>query len=262
MGSELWDRVSKRKPCPACGRTTWCSTSVQGFIACYRSTEPPRGYKLKEVMADGGHFYVPLNYKGEMPSAEELRARQKQFAKEEKERNKIKKRKAGEEWRRSRDHEEGGCNHAVLHRYLQGRGIDVTLLAHTGAPQIPDSLAFSPDCMDEYDPEARIWSRAPAMVAAISDGEDDRQIAIHRTFLDTHDLSRKRAGDDAKKMYAPRKGGAVRLTPSRGKMKVKPCAVVITEGIETGLAIAASTDNCHVWAALDTSGLKAIELPK
>lgn len=94
-----------------------------------------------------------------------------------------------------------------------------------------------------------IW---PAMVALVTRGTDDAPLAIHRTFL-ARDGSGKAPVDPPKMMLGPCRGGAVRLAELREPL-------MVGEGIETCLAAMQATGNV-AWAALSTSGLRALDLP-
>ena len=93
----------------------------------------------------------------------------------------------------------------------------------------------------------------PAMIALVTRGSDNAPIAIHRTFL-----ARSGAGkapvDPQKMMLGPCRGGAVRLAEPGD-------VLMIGEGIETCLAAMQVTGH-PAWAALSTSGLRALDLPK
>jgi len=91
------------------------------------------------------------------------------------------------------------------------------------------------------------------MVALVARGSDDAPLAIHRTFL-ARDGAGKAPVDPQKMMLGPCRGGAVRLA--------EPGDLLMTgEGIETCLAAMQETGH-PVWAALGTSGLRALDLPK
>ena len=91
------------------------------------------------------------------------------------------------------------------------------------------------------------------MVALVSRGSDNEQLAIHRTFL-ARDGSGKAPINPQKMMLGPCGGGAVRLgEPSN--------ILMVGEGIETSLAAMQATGD-PAWAALSTSGLKALNLPE
>jgi putative DNA primase/helicase len=98
-------------------------------------------------------------------------------------------------------------------------------------------------------PSGGIW---PAMIALVTRGADDTPIAIHRTFLALNGAC-KAPVDPQKMMLGPCRGGAV-------KLGVPDDVLMIGEGIETCLAAMQATGR-PAWAALSTSGLRALDLP-
>jgi putative DNA primase/helicase len=94
-----------------------------------------------------------------------------------------------------------------------------------------------------------IW---PALVALVTHGIDDEPLAIHRTFL-SRDGTRKAPVEPQKMMLGPCRGGAVRLATSGD-------VLMVGEGIETCLSAMQAT-GYPAWAALSTSGLRALDLP-
>lgn len=122
--------------------------------------------------------------------------------------------------------------------YLQFRGIRLP---------IPDALRFYAELKH---PSGGHW---PAMVALVSKGVDETPIAIHRTFL-ARDGVGKAPVDPQKMMLGPCRCGAVRLGRPRD-------LVLVGEGIETCLTAMVATGH-PAWAALSTSGLRALDLPK
>lgn len=99
-------------------------------------------------------------------------------------------------------------------------------------------------------PSGAIW---PCMVALVKRGADDTPLAIHRTFL-ARDGQGKAPVEPAKMMLGPCRNGAVRLSDPSD-------VLMIGEGIETCLAAMQVTGH-PAWAALSTSGLRALDLPK
>jgi phage/plasmid primase-like uncharacterized protein len=92
----------------------------------------------------------------------------------------------------------------------------------------------------------------PAIVALIQSA-DGQFTAVHRTWLRT-DGKGKAEVKKNKMMLGTTSGGAVRFA--------KPSArIAVAEGIETALSIAQARPDLSVWAALSTSGLRALELP-
>ena len=122
--------------------------------------------------------------------------------------------------------------------YLASRGIDLPP---------PDALRFHAGLKH---PSGGIW---PAMVALVTSGADGRPLAIHRTFL-ARDGRGKAPVDPQKMMLGPCRGGAVRLADPGD-------VLMVGEGIETSLAAMQATGH-PAWAALSTSGLRALDLPE
>jgi putative DNA primase/helicase len=96
-------------------------------------------------------------------------------------------------------------------------------------------------------------TRWPAMVALVTRGSDGKAVAIHRTFLAIEGAG-KAPVDKPKMMLGPCRGGAVRLADP-------PDLLMVGEGIETCLA-AMQASGHPAWAALSTSGLRSLNLPK
>ncbi len=120
--------------------------------------------------------------------------------------------------------------------YLQSRGLSLPALG---------DLRFHAGLKH---PSGAVW---PAMVALVTRGADGKPIGIHRTFLAS---AGKAPVEPAKMMFGPCRGGVVRLG--------EPGAVLMVgEGIETCLAAMQATGNA-AWAALSTSGLRSLDLPR
>jgi putative DNA primase/helicase len=125
----------------------------------------------------------------------------------------------------------------LVETYLASRGLHLppprTLRFHAGLKH----------------PSGSMW---PSMVALVTRGEDDTPLAIHRTFL-ARDGAGKAPVDPQKMMFGPCRGGAVRLGLPRH-------VLMVGEGIESCLAAMLATGS-PAWAALSTSGLRALDLP-
>jgi putative DNA primase/helicase len=121
--------------------------------------------------------------------------------------------------------------------YLRSRGLHVSP---------PPAIRFHAGLKH---PSGGVW---PAMVALVTLGVDSAPIAIHRTFL-ARDGVGKAPVDPAKMMLGPCRGGAVRFGAPGN-------VLMVGEGIETCLAAMLATGN-PAWAALSTSGLRALDLP-
>lgn len=122
--------------------------------------------------------------------------------------------------------------------YLRSRAI-------TMAP--PPSLRFHPRLKH---PSGRAW---PAMLALVVNAQTASPVAIHRTFL-ARDGQGKAPVDPPKMMLGPCRGGAVRLAEPSD-------ILMVGEGIETCLA-AMQLMSKPAWAALSTSGLRSLVLPR
>ena len=126
----------------------------------------------------------------------------------------------------------------LIETYLGSRGLRL--------PATP-TLRFHPYLKH---PSGDSW---PAMIALVTRGSDDAPLAIHRTFLARNGTG-KAPVDPQKMMLGPCRGGAVRLAEPGD-------VLMIGEGIETCLAAMQETSH-PAWAALSTSGLRALDLPK
>jgi hypothetical protein len=156
----------------------------------------------------------------------------------------------------------GPAEATLVQTYLAARGIDLPL---------PNALRFHAGLKH---PSGDIW---PAMVALVTNGADATPLAIHRTFL-ARDGSSKAPVDPQKMMLGRCRGGVVRLGDLRGAGAAdaadadpsgRPLAtrsiiggvLMVGEGIETCLAAMQATGH-PTWAALSTTGLKALDLPE
>jgi hypothetical protein len=99
-------------------------------------------------------------------------------------------------------------------------------------------------------PSGGIW---PGMVALVTHGESGVAIAIHRTYL-ARDGTGKAPVDPVKMMFGPCGGGVVRLAQP-------DTLLMVGEGIETCLSAMQATGH-PAWAALSTSGLRSLDLPR
>jgi hypothetical protein len=91
------------------------------------------------------------------------------------------------------------------------------------------------------------------MVALVTRGSDGTPVAIHRTFIALDGVG-KAPVDQAKMMLGPCRGGVVRLADPSDML-------MVGEGIETCLAAMQVTGH-PAWAALSTSGMRSLDLPK
>lgn len=128
----------------------------------------------------------------------------------------------------------------LAERYLRARAIRGPL---------PSCLRFS----------AAAWHpsavRLPAMLAAVMLEGEAEPVAVHRTYL--AEPGAKAPVEPAKAMLGPVAGGAVRLSEGLGPL-------VVAEGIETALSLRdrLGGPEPRVWAALSTSGVAGLRLPR
>lgn len=122
--------------------------------------------------------------------------------------------------------------------YLRWRGITCAL---------PETIRFHRACF--HGPTRRVL---PAMIARV---EGVSGPAIHRTWL-RNDGAGKADVSPCKAMLGGTAGGAVLLAREGPQL-------VVTEGLETGLALISGLLNspATVWAALSASGVRALRLP-
>lgn len=125
----------------------------------------------------------------------------------------------------------------LVESYLRSRAI-------TDPP--PPSLRFAPGL--KHGPTSMVF---PCMVAAVQ-GLDRGIVGVHRTFLRPDGEGKARVSSP-KMSLGPIAGGAVRLGRAVDNVQ-------LAEGIETALAVQQATGQ-PTWAALGTSGLKALRLP-
>lgn len=131
-----------------------------------------------------------------------------------------------------------GVDGTPVEAYLRSRGLNL--------PAWP-ALRFHAGLKH---PSGGVW---PAMVALVTLGGTGSPIAVHRTFL-ARDGGGKAPVKQAKMMLGPCHGGVVRLGGSSD-------VLMVGEGIETCLAAMQPNGN-SVWAALSTSGLRSLDLPR
>ncbi|MEZ5720926.1 MAG: toprim domain-containing protein [Paracoccaceae bacterium] len=93
----------------------------------------------------------------------------------------------------------------------------------------------------------------PALVALVESGAG---FAVHRTYLAAAGKGKAKV-DPAKAMLGAVTGGAVRLTGGQGPL-------VVAEGVETTLSLASGllSRPATFWAALSTSGMTGLRLPR
>lgn len=141
-------------------------------------------------------------------------------------------------------------------RYLEARGI---ALAELG--RIPRALRFHPRCWC-----SELRAPLPALVAAII-GADGEHLATHRVYLaEDAGTWRKAPLRDAKKALGSFAGGFIPLWRGASGKPLSAAedgaAVVVAEGIETGLSVALVAPELRVLAAVSLSNLARLALPE
>ncbi len=121
--------------------------------------------------------------------------------------------------------------------YLRSRGITIP---------IPPSIRYAPNL--RHRPTGMVL---PALIAGIQ-GPDGRVTGVLRTFLRV-DGRAKAPFTNARMMLGRAAGGAVRLAAAGPELAV-------AEGLETALSVMQAT-GIPTWAALSTSGMRAVILP-
>jgi hypothetical protein len=133
-------------------------------------------------------------------------------------------------------------------RPAEGTPVEIYLRSRGLAIPVPAPIRFHAGLKH---PSGNIW---PAMLALVTNGVSGEPTGIHRTFL-TRGGDSKAPVDPAKMMLGPCSGGVVRLGQPDDGM------VMVGEGIETCLA-AMQASSKPAWAALSTSGLRSLDLPR
>jgi putative DNA primase/helicase len=126
----------------------------------------------------------------------------------------------------------------LVEQYLTGRGIQ----------QLPPTLRYLPQA--KHGPSGQAL---PCMIAAVPVWPSKAVRAVHRTFLDPNGCGKAQVPQQ-KMMLGGCSGGAVRLSPVAAELG-------IAEGIETALAAMQMTA-VPTWAALSTSGMQTVVLPR
>ncbi len=150
------------------------------------------------------------------------------------------------------DHHDGKRSESALNLWQSGRPSAGTLVGTYLRSRglhlpPPPTLRFHPFLKH---PSGDTW---PAMIALVTHAPRNLPVAVHRTYL-ARDGVGKAPVDPQKMMLGPCRGGAVRLGELRD-------VLMVGEGIETCLAVMQQTGQ-PAWAALSTSGLRALDLPQ
>lgn len=136
----------------------------------------------------------------------------------------------------------------LAEKYLISRLIELEP-SMPGLHEWPPSMRFHPALPFN-------GGRHPALIGGVQNAER-KLVAIWRIFLGPDGKALTDAeGKKVKLGFGPATGGAVRLGPATPVLRV-------TEGMETALGVQRLTKNsASVWAALSTSGMMGLEIPK
>ena len=161
-----------------------------------------------------------------------------------------------------------GPNHERARAYFAKRGVPLHRLP---GGTLPLSLRYDGDCRrGKQDGDAiDIGEKVPAVVCCVALGKVIQ--GVQRIYLDVGGEDRKLSGGPAKLGAGVLGGGgAVRLvTRPMGKAAIERGVLVVTEGIETGLAVAAmlhepgdAAGACKagVWACVSAGGMERVVL--
>lgn len=143
----------------------------------------------------------------------------------------------------------------LVANYLRSRGIDLAAVPNMRA------VLREHQALDHWAmPHKAVWT-GPAMVARVS-AADGTITAIHATFLRDDGTGKAEGMPNPKLMLGPVKGSVVALTNGPTGMPLGVAAeqgksgpVLLTEGIETGLACAIAIPEARVWACLSLSNV-------
>jgi putative DNA primase/helicase len=130
-------------------------------------------------------------------------------------------------------------------RSAEGTPVEIYLRSRGLAMALPPSVRFHAGLKH---PSGGVW---PAMASLVTDGVTGNPIGIHRTFL-ARNGDGKAPVEPAKMLLGPCRGGAVRLAAPGD-------VLMVGEGIETCFA-AMQASGHPAWAALSTSGLRALDI--
>lgn len=135
-------------------------------------------------------------------------------------------------------HESKSAQGTLVEKYLGTRGIRI---------DIPDDIRFIASHRHSLSKQF-----FPVMICAIRHAVTGHIIGVHRTWLNRDGYS-KASVTNNKQMLGTAKGGVIKLG------NADKC-LMIAEGIETALSVM-QVKGVATWAALSTSGLKALDLP-
>lgn len=145
----------------------------------------------------------------------------------------------------------------VAETYLATRGIALDALADQ-----PRALRFDPAARHRESEQV-----LPCIVALMTCSRTEQPLAVHRTYLDASGRG-KAAVSPVRKIWPSYTGAAIRI--ARGETGLPPKdaikqglvdRLVICEGVEDGLSLAAACPELRVWAAGALGNVGQIQVP-
>lgn len=248
-----WKRTTKSSPCQVCGHAGWCTFTVDGAVMCQyaEGADVPGWRKINpRVPLKSGTIY---RRDGDpLPDGFRLSSAELEIKQKEDERAKRKLIAAAKAlW------SEGVENAPDAIRYVEGRGIRIADLPGAALPRAIRCTGHRRDQVKVADTDDQyVQTEGPVLLGACVDHQG-RFCAVQRIFLDAETAGKRRHTPpiECKLAKGPLTGAAVRL-----QREYPRGVLIVTEGIETGLAVLAAT-KLTVWAAISTSGMMNLELP-
>jgi len=292
-----WQDCSEQNPCPVClaaGKgahpgegNTWCSwnrelekTGSEAFTCCKCGGMEIPGWRIFSA-GEIGTVYVPTDARIKEEHSPELQAlrakRDAERAAESENFREAARMKGRAKWMLCGDETIVGTEPACLNgrgphhprvaAYIEARGVK---LADLPRGELPRSLKYHGAMRDGVSVKEKgkeshgVFFELPAVVCLAVQKNRRKFGAIQRIYLDAGGEPKKASAPlgvpdkqwDAKRARGSLNGAAVRLhSPPVGGGGV----LVLTEGVETGLACLAAT-HAGVWACVSTAGLETIDL--
>jgi energy-coupling factor transporter ATP-binding protein EcfA2 len=268
-----WKEFGKKRPCPICGGSSRCcrtdgptpgkkGTWPDGTVHCFVTGEGGTaassggmnitGYRMinpgGQPYGEGDYIFVPDD--GASASVRTLGPIELARIKAEEELAEQRKIDTAKRlWG------QGTPKHADIRQYIARRGIALVDLGET--PQSLRLVAKTKAYLGEVNKE----HEGPAILCACVRADPRSVVGLQRIFLGPDGGKADLGGAAAKRSMGVMAGAACRLfKPAEGG------TLVIAEGVETALAIAAACRVGHgsgvgVWAAISANGVRQLQLP-
>lgn len=256
-------RCSRNMLCPICGGDSWCFKPADKphAIVCMRyamgGCAKPAGWTaIGQPGPNGGQTFFESDAAAQhAPEPPEARLKRERMAEAKRQQAIDSARRLAK--RLSKD--QGSFNHPRAVAYIEARGVQVADLLERS---LPASIMFDPECYRVQHIETAdgkpgvLKTKAPALVC-VARNADGKVQAVQRIYL--HPTEPKKAdGEAAKSSLGSKTGIGVRLCPVKTSG-----TLVLCEGVETGLALAAALKGtAGVWACIDGPSLQNAALPE